>query len=122
MRVRAGPYHETVWEAIRRGRTLEGLDLLKEAVTEAERVLGLAGDDDVTRVKRARTEIRLDSSWGSTAAINWLLEQGYQVTTKFKSSSRVKKLVGLIQDWQPTASPGRLRLASAPIAAAGRPL
>jgi hypothetical protein len=107
VRVRAGPYQETVWEAIRRGRTLEGLDLLKEAVSEAERVLGLAGDDDRTRAQRARTEIRLDSSWGSTAAINWVLLRGYQVTTKFKSTGRVKKLVRPIQAWQPTASPGR---------------
>src|ERR671933_1679939 len=107
VRVRAGPYQETVWEAIRRGRTLEGLDLLKEAVLEAERVLGLVGDDDDTRAKRARTEIRLDSSWGSTAARNWALLRGYQVTTKFKSTSRVQKLVRPIQVWQPTASPGR---------------
>src|SRR5919202_1038388 len=107
VRVRAGPYQETVWEAIRRGRTLEGLDLLKEAVREAERVLGLAGDDDRTRAKRARTEVRLDSSWGSTAAINWALLRGYQVTTKFKSTGRVKKVVRAIQAWQPTASPGR---------------
>src|ERR671933_1095160 len=107
VRVRAGPYQETVWEAIRRGRTLEGLDLLKEAVLEAERVLGLAGDDDGTRAKRARTEIRLARSWGSTAAINWVLLRGYQVTTKFKSTGRVKKLVRPIQAWQPTASPGR---------------
>ena len=107
VRVRAGPYQETVWEAIRRGRTLEGLDLLKEAVTAAERVLGLAGDDDGTRAKRARTEIRLDSSWGSTAAINWLLLRGYHVTTKFKATSRVQKVVRPIPAWQPTASPGR---------------
>jgi hypothetical protein len=107
VRVRVGPYQETVWEAIRRGRTLEGLDLVKEAVLEAERVLGLAGDDDGTRAKRARTEIRLDSSWGSTAAINWVLLRGYQVTTKFKSTGRVQKLVRPIQAWQPTASPGR---------------
>src|ERR687884_30112 len=107
VRVRAGPYQETVWEAIRRGRTLEGLDLLKEAVTEAERILGLAGDDVGTRAKRARTEIRLDSSWGSTAAINWVLLRGYQLPTKFKSSGRVQKLVRPIQAWQPTASPGR---------------
>ncbi len=107
VRVRAGPYQETVWEAIRRGRTLEGLDLLMEAVTEAERVLGLAGDDGVACAKRARTEIRLDSSWGSTAAITWVLDRGYQVTTKFKSTGRVKKLVRPIQDWQPTANPGR---------------
>src|SRR5919199_1492114 len=107
VRVRAGPYQETVWEAIRRGRTLEGLDLLTEAVLEAERVLGLAGADEGTRAKRARTEIRLDSSWGSTAAINWVLLRGYQVTTKFKSSDRVQKVVRPIQAWQPTASPGR---------------
>src|SRR5919202_967674 len=107
VRVRAGPYQETVWEAIRRGRTLEGRDLLKEAVREAERVLGLVGDDDSTRAKRARTEVRLDSSWGSTAAINWALLRGYQVTTKFKSTGRVKKVVRAIQAWQPTASPGR---------------
>ena len=128
VRVRAGPYQETVWEAIRRGRTLEGLDLLKEAVTAAERVLGLAGDDDGTRAKRARTEIRLDSSWGSTAALNWLLLRGYQVTTKFKSTSRVQKLVRPIQAWQPTASPGRevaavpepVRLAKPTVQYAGR--
>src|ERR671932_564069 len=107
VRVRAGPYQETVWEAVRRGRTVEGLDLLKEAVTEAERILGLVGDDVATRAKRARTELRLDSSWGSTAAINWALERGYQVTTKFKSTSRVKKLVQAVQDWQPTTNPGR---------------
>src|SRR5919199_3713852 len=79
VRVRAGPYQETVWEAIRRGRTLEGLVLLKEAVTAAERVLGLAGDDDGTRAKRARTELRLESSWGSTAALNGVVLRRYQV-------------------------------------------
>src|ERR671932_324921 len=51
VRVRAGPYQETVWEAVRRGRTREGLELVKEAVTEAERVLGFAGDDDGTRAQ-----------------------------------------------------------------------
>ena len=107
VRVRAGAYQETVWEAIRRGRTLEGLDLLKEAVLEAERVLGLAGADEGTRATRARTEIRLDSSWGSTAAINWVLLRGYQLPTKFKSSGRVQKVVRPIQAWQPTARPGR---------------
>jgi hypothetical protein len=69
---------------VRGGRTVEGLDLLKEAVVEAERILNLAGDDATTRARRARTELRLDSSWGSTAAINWALARGYQVTTKFK--------------------------------------
>ena len=39
--------------------------------------------------------------------ITWLLERGYQVTGKFKSSSRVRKLVRGISAWQPTSSPGR---------------
>src|SRR5919202_1458525 len=43
VRVRAGPYQETVWEAMRRGRALGGLDPLKEAVLQAERGLGLGG-------------------------------------------------------------------------------
>ncbi len=58
-------------------------------------------------LRRARTEWRLDSGWGSEEIINWLLVRGYQVTGKFKSTSRVKKLVGPITAWAPTASPGR---------------
>jgi hypothetical protein len=107
VRVRVAPSGETVWEAVRPGRTAEGLVLLQEAVEQAERRLDLAGDTAAAQAKRARTEVRLDSSWGSTAAINWLLERGYQVTTKFKSGSRVKKLVRDVQGWEPTTSPGR---------------
>lgn len=39
--------------------------------------------------------------------ITWLLERGYQVTGKFKSSGRVRKLVGAVTTWHPTSSPGR---------------
>ena len=39
--------------------------------------------------------------------ITWLLERGYQVTGKFKSSGRVRKLVGAVTTWSPTSSPGR---------------
>src|SRR5207253_10670219 len=47
--------------------------------------------------------------WGSTEIIAWLLARGYQVTGKFKSPSRVHRLVRSIapQAWQPTGSPGR---------------
>ena len=109
VRVRAAGYQETVWEAVRPGRTAESLPVLQEAITQAERLLGLGGDSAAARLKRARTEVRLDSGWGSTAAINWLLGRDYQVTTKFKSSGRIRKLVGAIDPaaWQPTTSPGR---------------
>lgn len=43
----------------------------------------------------------------SDRVITWLLARGYQVTGKFKSSSRVRKLVQEIGEWQETSSPGR---------------
>jgi hypothetical protein len=39
--------------------------------------------------------------------ITWLLNRGYQRTSKFKSSQRVRKLLAGITTWQPTDSPGR---------------
>lgn len=39
--------------------------------------------------------------------ITWILERGYQVTGKFKSTSRVRKLVRQVSQWQETSSPGR---------------
>lgn len=107
VRVRVAATQETVWETVVAGNTVETLAVVQEAVTEAERLLGLAGDEEAAQAKRARTEIRLDGGWGTQAIITWLLERGYQVTGKFKSSSRVRKLVPGIASWQPTASPGR---------------
>jgi hypothetical protein len=75
------------------GRTAESLSVLQEALTQAEQLLGLAGEDEAAQIRRGRVEIRLDSGWGSEAMITWLLSRGYQVTGKFKSSSRVRKLV-----------------------------
>ena len=72
-----------------------------------ERLLALDGDAPAAQAKRARIEFRLDSGWGSEQLINWLLTRGYQVTGKFKSTSRVRKLVAPIAAWEPTASPGR---------------
>ncbi len=89
------------------GRTAESLSVLEEALTQAEHLLGLEGEDERAQARRARVEIRLDSGWGSTPILTWLLARGYQVTGKFKSSSRVRKLVQGITDWQPTSSPGR---------------
>jgi hypothetical protein len=107
VRVRAASSQETIWEEVIPGRTAESLPVLQTAIQAAEQLLGLAGDDPVTQARRARTEIRLDSGWGSEAMITWLLARGYQVTGKFKSNSRVRKLVRGITTWQATSSPGR---------------
>ncbi len=107
VRVRAAHYQETVWEEIWPGNMIESLALLQRVLEQAEQRLGLAGDSAEAQVKRARTEIRLDSAWGSDRVITWLVERGYQVTGKFKSTQRVRKLVAGITSWQPTSSPGR---------------
>jgi hypothetical protein len=107
VRVRAAPSQETVWETVVPGRTAESLPVLQEAVTQAEQLLGLEGEDAAAQTKRGRVELRLDSGWGSTPMLEWLLARGYQVTGKFKSSSRVRKLVQGITAWQETSSPGR---------------
>ncbi len=107
VRVRAATTQETVWETVVAGNTVETLSVVQEAVTAAEQLLGLAGEKEAAQAKRARTEMRLDGGWGTTEIITWLLERGYQVTGKFKSTSRVRKLVRGIPAWQPTSSPGR---------------
>jgi hypothetical protein len=107
VRVRAADTHEIVWETVITGRRVESLPVLQEAISGMESRLGLQGNDASTLKKRERTEIRLDSGWGSGPNITWLLERGYQVTGKFKSAGRVRKLVRGINIWLPTSSPGR---------------
>ena len=107
VRVRAAASQEIVWETVISGRKVENLPILKEAIVAMESRLGLQGEDADTLKKRGRTEIRLDSGWGSEPIITWLMERGYQVTGKFRSAGRVRKLVRGISMWQPTSSPGR---------------
>lgn len=107
VRVRAAATQEIVWETVITGRRVERLPILQEAICGMESRLGLQGNDARTLKNRARTEIRLDSGWGSGPNITWLLERGYQVTGKFKSGGRVRKLVRGITTWQPTSSLGR---------------
>ena len=107
VRVRAADTQETIWETVVSGRTAESLSVLQEAISGAEHLLGLEGESKQAKAKRARTEIRLDSGWGGEAMITWLLSRCYQVTGKFKSSGRVRKLVGAVTTWHPTSSPGR---------------
>ena len=105
--MRAAQYQETIWEEVLPGRTVETLAVVQQAVAAVERLLDLADESPAVELRRARTEGRLDSGWGSEEIINWLLERGYQVTGKFKSTSRVKKLVQPITTWEMTSSPGR---------------
>lgn len=122
VRVRAAQYQETVWEEVRPGRTAESLPVLQVVLEQAEQRLGLSGDSAGVQAKRAHTEIRLDSAWGSDRVITWLLSRGYQLTGKFKSSQRVRKLVQGITAWQETSSPGReVALVKKPVSFA-RPL
>ena len=107
VRVRAAASQEIVWETVITGRMVESLPILQEAIYAMESRLGLQGKDADTLKKRGRTELRLDSGWGSGPIITWLLERGYQVTGKFRSAGRVRKLVRGISTWQPTSSPGR---------------
>src|SRR6266566_2431153 len=107
VRVRAAGTQEIVWETVIAGRRVESLPVLQEAIYAMESRLGMGEEDNDSRKKRGRTEIRLDSGWGSGPNITWLLERGYQVTGKFKSAGRVRKLVRGISTWQPTSSPGR---------------
>ena len=96
-----------MWQTVISARSVESLPVLQEAIQAAELLLGMAGDTSEAQQKRARTEIRLDSSWGSEAMITWLLERGYHMTGKFKSNGRVRKLVSGITAWSATSSPGR---------------
>jgi hypothetical protein len=107
VRVRAADTQELVWETVITGRRVESLPVLQEAIAGMVSRLGLQGNDADTLKQRGRTEIRLDSGWGSGPNIIWLLERGYQVTGKFKSARRVRKLVRGISTWLPTSSPGR---------------
>jgi hypothetical protein len=96
-----------VWQTVIWARPVESLPLLQEAIQAAEALLGLAGERQEAQPKRARTELRLDSSWGSEAIITWLLSRGSQVTGQFKSNGRVRKRVAGITTGAATSSPGR---------------
>lgn len=108
VRVCAVQYQETVWEEVQPGHTSESVALLQAVLEQAEQRRGLAGDCADVQAKRALTEIRQDLAWGSDRVSTRLLERGYQVTGKIKSTQRVRKLVQDIAEWQETTSPGRV--------------
>ncbi len=65
VRVRAARYHETVWEEVLPGRTVETLAVVQQAVAAVERLLDLTDESPAVELRRARTEWRVDSGWGS---------------------------------------------------------
>ena len=107
VRVPAAATGEIVWETVISARTVESVAVLQQAIQGAEVLLGLQGDDQETLHKRARAGIRLIAAGAAKPMLTWLLSRGYQVTGKFKSSGRVRKLVQGITQWQATSSPGR---------------
>lgn len=107
VRVREAAGQEILWQDAIQGNAAETLGVAQRAAAAVERLPGPEGDDEATRATRARVEFRPDSGRGTEAIINWLLARGYQVTGKFESTSRVKKLAGQVERWEPTASPGR---------------
>jgi hypothetical protein len=100
VRVREATTHETLYETVRPGKQVESLPLVEEVVKRIEALYSMAGDEEAAQEKRARTEWRMDSAWGSDPILTYLLDRGYQVTGKFRAQSRIKRLVRGVTCWQ----------------------
>jgi hypothetical protein len=100
LRLSASDYREILHETLLRGKTW-AVPALKAAL------VGLEGKLGWRREIRQRMVIRLDSGFGTTAVLNWLLSRDYQVVAKISHRARVRKLGQQIGPWQPTSSEGR---------------
>jgi hypothetical protein len=100
VRVREAQSHETLYETVMPGNQVESLPVVRMVVECIEKLYGMAGEDEAAKQKRARTEWRMDSAWGSDPILTFLLGRGYQVTGKFRSHSRIKRLIRGIAVWQ----------------------
>lgn len=100
VRVSAPQYGEVLFEKLYPGNT-SSKEVLKETLTEIERILGL------DRERRRRTLIRLDGGFGTDANLNWLCWQSYQFIAKGYSGTRAQKVAASVpeDDWRegPTA-------------------
>ena len=68
-------YGEIIFSKLYPGNT-NSCEVLKETITEVERVLGSS------RYKRQRTLVRLDGGFGTDENIEWLCSCGYQFVLK----------------------------------------
>lgn len=104
-RVIAPQYEEAPFEKLYPGDT-NSSEVLKEVLTEVERLLGLDDDDE----KRRRTLIRMDGGFGTDENLNWLCWRGYQFVAKGYSGNRAKKVAKSVpeDDWREGPTPGQL--------------
>ncbi|MGH3146189.1 MAG: transposase [Rubrobacter sp.] len=103
-RVSAPRYGEILFEKLHAGNT-NSSEVLKETVTEVERVLGLAEEPE----KRKRTLIRIDGGFGTDENLNWLCWRGYQFVAKGYSGGRAKKVAKSVPEggWREGPTPGQ---------------
>jgi len=101
-RVTAPQYKEIIWEKLYPGNTTSH-QVLKEAVKETERILGL----DIDKEKQKKTLLRTDGGFGTDDNINWILWRGYQLITKGYSGTRAKKVAATVEVWQEGPTQGQ---------------
>ena len=86
VRVSASQYDEIVYQKVYPGNTGSAdLDLIKTALLATLEILDLSSD------QTAQLLLRLDGGFGTTAIIEYILEQGYQFVLKLHSGTRSKK-------------------------------
>jgi hypothetical protein len=101
LRVRAAASQETLYETVIPGNAVESLPLVEEVVARIETLYAMDGADQAAAAKRAQTEWRMDSGWGSDSILTFLIGRGYQVIGKFRSHSRIRRLARSVEQWEP---------------------
>ncbi len=122
-RVSASEYDEIVYQQVCPGNIGSAqLAVFTQVIQATWEILKLSAID------KGRVLIRLDSGYGTTEIINYLLAEGYQFVTKLFATSRAKKLDRAVASdrWQADlCHPGReatLLLQAHPYSLATRPL
>lgn len=102
VRVTASQYGEVLLEKLYPGNTTSK-EVLKETLSEVERILGL------DETKRKRTLIRLDGGFGTDEDLNWLCWRGYQFIAKGYSGTRAQKVAASVpeNDWREGPTSGQ---------------
>ena len=103
MRVITPEYGEVLFEKLSAGNT-NSCEVLKEAMSEAERILGL------DEKKRKRTLVRLDGGFGTDSNLEWLIGRGYEFIAKGYGGRRANKLAKSVpqESWMEGPTEGQL--------------
>jgi hypothetical protein len=91
-RIVATLYQEVIVDQLYSGNALLSR-ALRQLTIAAEEVLGL------NEYKRSRTILRLDAGGGSLEDVNWMLERGYQLHRKDRSSARAAARASTVKQW-----------------------